>query len=616
MFAPLLPPLSTATTTLAPTTTSSHSKSGSAHFPANSVQPAGAGGGTCPYPRQHVPASTKDKIRRGVELFKENKDLETSLKLLKEAEQECSFEICDPLLYVNLANVHQRLGDMDAAAKLRAQVLIKMRQELETSLTSSSGSSSTSCSASVEERREEFLVSATKLCTSLAAHHRNIQKVIEEIHNAYEVVEDVTAKNDEEVTPQDLLLDLCTWANTFNEVPLLAADALMKDALGEKATAEKLFRVLRDRLWDSYEDANKNGMGEIKSPERAIGSFLSLTLPYARQICRGDDTPPRRIKKDYTLEDLRTKYYPFPYTWGEEDASEKAAISKIEREGCTIDRRVNLTTKELLRQYIDKGKPVIIGDLLKDWPGRVQCSRAKLLASHGDDHVRAKVSPDIVAYGNQDTREGRGKEDEEEEEKLGEEMDLRSYIFLIDELQMARNHSSSERVPLYLFTRDWKKWMLDCFQDLELFNSSVFNRKEERQKLSFFFLGATGTWTDYHYHSNAYNVVAYGAKEWLLFPPSLNLDTNMRAEWHSLPKNRRESYMKHYNPLRCVQYAGEVLVVPSYWPHAVRNHGVVLGTASEVSDTRGRKERTMSQKRSKKKAKRKSRPAKRRQKKK
>eukprot|EP00466_Bigelowiella_natans_P004007 jgi/Bigna1/71181/fgenesh1_pg.14_\ len=444
MFAPLLPPLSTATTTLAPTTTSSHSKSGSAHFPANSVQPAGAGGGTCPYPRQHVPASTKDKIRRGVELFKENKDLETSLKLLKEAEQECSFEICDPLLYVNLANVHQRLGDMDAVWASIATMGHSERKCIKSISRKAQSTGANQDAARVRNIvnvviwKQQYLV----FCIG-GGEKRRVSSfsyfftaVIEEIHNAYEVVEDVTAKNDEEVTPQDLLLDLCTWANTFNEVPLLAADALMKDALGEKATAEKLFRVLRDRLWDSYEDANKNGMGEIKSPERAIGSFLSLTLPYARQICRGDDTPPRRIKKDYTLEDLRTKYYPFPYTWGEEDASEKAAISKIEREGCTIDRRVNLTTKELLRQYIDKGKPVIIGDLLKDWPGRVQCSRAKLLASHGDDHVRAKISPDIVAYGNQDTREGRGKEDEEEEEKLGEEMDLRSYIFLIDELQM------------------------------------------------------------------------------------------------------------------------------------------------------------------------------------
>ena len=100
------------------------------------------------------------------------------------------------------------------------------------------------------------------------------------------------------------------------------------------------------------------------------------------------------------------------------------------------------------------------------------------------------------------------------------------------------------------------------------------------------FVGGPGSGAPLHYHTDAWNVVAWGRKHWWLLPPAAGAySSEPAASW----AKRSEAAFARLGvggaPFECVQQAGDVLFVPAGWAHAVLNTGenVTVGAAVELA---------------------------------
>ena len=118
------------------------------------------------------------------------------------------------------------------------------------------------------------------------------------------------------------------------------------------------------------------------------------------------------------------------------------------------------------------------------------------------------------------------------------------------------------------------------------------------------FAGPAGSGPAFHDHSNAFNLLPYGRKRWLLLPPSGT--HQLRASGGAPPSSQvlggggeghssltPLEWLARYEadptalpiaPLRCTQPSGTALFVPSGWKHAIINEEASVGVAVEVGD--------------------------------
>jgi hypothetical protein len=80
----------------------------------------------------------------------------------------------------------------------------------------------------------------------------------------------------------------------------------------------------------------------------------------------------------------------------------------------------------------------------------------------------------------------------------------------------------------------------------------------------------------------AMNALAHGRKRWFLFPPkdaeySIKPISRMFAE--DVPKYRADPNM---TMIECVQDAGDIVIVPTFWGHATLNVEPAIGVAFEL----------------------------------
>lgn len=100
-------------------------------------------------------------------------------------------------------------------------------------------------------------------------------------------------------------------------------------------------------------------------------------------------------------------------------------------------------------------------------------------------------------------------------------------------------------------------------------------------------MGGEGTGAPVHFHNMAWNALIYGAKEWFLYPPHSTIMSN-RQILEFLETDLLALERRGVQPLRCVQTAGDAILVPENWGHGVVNlqDSVAIATESRFNEFR------------------------------
>ncbi len=187
-------------------------------------------------------------------------------------------------------------------------------------------------------------------------------------------------------------------------------------------------------------------------------------------------------------------------------------------------------------------------------------------------------------------------------------------------------------VPLYTFTTASPQWSQKLNKDVPFpepilskesakENTKSASTAEKKAAYSFelqFYLGPAGTGAPVHFHGHAINTLAYGEKvfevrlictwyiipillqKWVLYPPNEGFYTTIAAldffkmlssydhekSIDSLTSNHTVN--EHIadlqrGALRCTQYAGDIMYVPTMWAHGTLNTKQSIGVAHEFS---------------------------------
>lgn len=229
-----------------------------------------------------------------------------------------------------------------------------------------------------------------------------------------------------------------------------------------------------------------------------------------------------------------------------------------------VDRIENLEEQVFIEEYLLKNKPVIFSGKANDWDCVKNWSLAYLKELHGDDEIIIVNQEDV--------------ENTHEELTLGELIDgigaglARYYRF----------YPLIQRHPERLLDFDYK-WM----------------QAHRHQKIKYdafqVFIGPDESYTPLH-NANPGNLFTQvcGEKEWILFPEYYTpvLDPNpVRSNYRTAPIRKEYGPYnpfdpEHESPYHLFEYCdrykahlkpGDVLYVPPYWWHAVKNIGHSIG---------------------------------------
>ena len=96
------------------------------------------------------------------------------------------------------------------------------------------------------------------------------------------------------------------------------------------------------------------------------------------------------------------------------------------------------------------------------------------------------------------------------------------------------------------------------------------NDLSQQISLCEFYVGVEDSGSPPHFHVMAINFLMYGEKQWILLPPisSLHSRTPAKIWWNQDIDMNEKTSMLH-----CVQYAGDLLLVPKFWTHSTINNG-------------------------------------------
>lgn len=93
-----------------------------------------------------------------------------------------------------------------------------------------------------------------------------------------------------------------------------------------------------------------------------------------------------------------------------------------------------------------------------------------------------------------------------------------------------------------------------------------------------FYVGGALSGAPPHFHRTAWNALIYGRKRWFIFPPRDSFYSKVHV-WDWWRYQYRNEAVK--TAWECVQYPGDVIVLPDMWGHAVINLRESVGVASE-----------------------------------
>ncbi|RIA98447.1 hypothetical protein C1645_685850 [Glomus cerebriforme] len=218
-----------------------------------------------------------------------------------------------------------------------------------------------------------------------------------------------------------------------------------------------------------------------------------------------------------------------------------------------IDRRSNLELSEFIREYAIPNKPVIITDVVTEWPAFKKWNMEYLVEKYGDVIFRAEAI----------------------------DIKLRNYAKYCK--------STMDESPIYLFDKEFCKkceGIVNDFSVPEYFEEDFFSVfGEDRPDYRWLIMGPSRSGSTFHKDPNstsAWNAVITGSKKWIMYPPDIlppGVFTSADEAEVTSPVSIMEWYLSFYKetqksksrPLEGVCKAGEVIFVPNGWWHMVIN---------------------------------------------
>ncbi|KAI8620396.1 hypothetical protein BC830DRAFT_1052101, partial [Chytriomyces sp. MP71] len=225
----------------------------------------------------------------------------------------------------------------------------------------------------------------------------------------------------------------------------------------------------------------------------------------------------------------------------------------------TIDRRSGLSLADFVREYDEPGKPVILTDIVTQWPAYHKWSMGHLESTLGDTVFRAEAIDCTFKTYAEYARVNRAHED------------------------------AFEEAPLYLFDKFFSKrtQLAGDYTVPEYFSQDLFRLlgEDARPDYRWIIIGPARSGSTFHLDPNstsAWNAVITGSKKWILFPPDCvppGVFPSADGSEVTTPISLAEWFMNHYDemeswpvkPIECVCRAGEVIYVPRGWWHCVMN---------------------------------------------
>ena len=252
-------------------------------------------------------------------------------------------------------------------------------------------------------------------------------------------------------------------------------------------------------------------------------------------------------------------------------SNSQLSVKNLPEQHCDLDILTD-ENKTLFPNYFKEQKPVLLRKLddVISWPAFNKWTRDNLKNEYGDVsfsvYARTKTtSPKSFKM------------------KMGEYLDYMNNIDNDD------NNDDDDEKDLYYYQEEGTEddelpvWLVDTkiddqaksiydedFKKFDFYNYML--EKNSKGLFSFnnyqFMIAPAKTGASPHFHNSALNLLVFGEKLWLLFPPSVAFySTKHVHDWfrEDLPiLNQRGVY-----PLQCRQQPGDIIYVPDMWGHGV-----------------------------------------------
>lgn len=288
----------------------------------------------------------------------------------------------------------------------------------------------------------------------------------------------------------------------------------------------------------------------------------------------------------------------------------RAAIAHVLQHGttgCEVDvAHPNITALEFFSQYWLPRRPVLLRGGAAGWDADGLWQQTTFLRRHGGDSCRVGVHP------HSPYAEGRTMSIAEFVRRLHEctpeskevwceafVRDISPYTFDIVQADrdLAREltrlpllnvgvhafYAEASRTGSAMAPTQWgvspdaQASVLEATKNTGIYRELPIFLREKPQ----LYVGGAGSGAAMHTHSDAYNVLMYGQKQWFLQPPALAEHSTVSIQ--DFIVHKLAHVPPHRAPLQCRQESGDILFVPQGWGHGTLNLRTTVGYGIEFA---------------------------------
>jgi hypothetical protein len=247
-----------------------------------------------------------------------------------------------------------------------------------------------------------------------------------------------------------------------------------------------------------------------------------------------------------------------------------------------VPRRSGLTVNEFIEEYVKPNKPVILTDVVTQWPAWKEKSWTKeaLIGRFQETPFRVDQTDD-------------------DGQKLN--MTLSDYFQYCSQTQ--------DEDPIYVFCPlfgDRASKMLEDYEVPKYFPEDFFSLMgSERPFYRWIVIGGPRSGSPFHldpFKTSAWNALLAGRKRWVLYPPNQlppsGVDVDEDEDTGELDYTGEDPivwFLEHYpliknrdvseHPMECILEEGEIIYVPTNWWHMVFNLTETIAVTQNFCDS-------------------------------